>query len=109
MAARKTSRADVQVGRFYELQQELSATRRGPYQLTEAISIPPLTLAQSRAIRKANSDDEQLKILLGEHFAAIIALYDDRPLDEWLAFQNDLYAHFFGQGARELPGGSSGS
>ncbi len=34
---------------------------------------------------------------------------DDRPLDEWVAFQTELQEHFYGKGAADLPGGSTGS
>ncbi|QIS16596.1 hypothetical protein [Nocardia arthritidis] len=109
MATRKSSTAAEAVGRFFEIQQELSDRRRGPYQLTKDIVIQPMTRRQAIAMRDAEGDEEQLKILLGGQYEAIAALYDDRPFDEWVAFQRDLYAHFYGAGAAELPGGSSGS
>lgn len=96
-------------GRFFEIQQELSGKRRGPYQLTADIAIQPLTRKQARALRETDDEDEQLAILLGDQYEAVEDLYADRPLDEWVAFQNDLYAHFYGEGAAALPGGSSGS
>lgn len=96
-------------GRFFEIQQELSVKRRGPYHLTADIAIQPLTRKQARALRETNDEDEQLAILLGDQYDAVENLYADRPLDEWVAFQNDLYAHFYGEGATALPGGSEGS
>ncbi|MFI5775980.1 hypothetical protein [Nocardia sp. NPDC051570] len=96
-------------GRFFEIQQELAAKRRGPYHLTADIAIQPLTRRQARRLRETDDEEEQLAILLGDHYEAVEDLYADRPLDEWVAFQNDLYAHFYGEGAAELPGGSSGS
>ncbi|MFE3754559.1 hypothetical protein ACFXO9_09655 [Nocardia tengchongensis] len=97
------------VGRFYELQQELSPRRRAPYRLTADIAIPPVTRGQLKALRSTNDDDEQMAIVLGEHADAVEELFADLPSDEWFAFQRDLYAHLFGQGSSELPGGSSGS
>ncbi|MFI6168847.1 hypothetical protein ACIBCN_18850 [Nocardia sp. NPDC051052] len=96
-------------GRLWEIQQELAARRRGPYVLTADISIQPLTRRQAKAIRAATNEDDQLRILLGDQHDAIEALFDDRPLDEWVMFQRDLQNHFYGDGASELPGGSVGS
>ncbi|MFI9506975.1 hypothetical protein [Nocardia sp. NPDC052566] len=108
MATRKSVPSE-EVGRFYELQQELAERRRAPYRLTKDIVIQPMTRKQARAMRDAEGDDAQLRILLGDQFGAVEALYDERPFDEWIAFQRDLYAYFYGAGSTELPGGSSGS
>lgn len=96
-------------GRFYELQREVAAVRRGPYMLTDEIVIAPLTRRQALALSEEPDEERQLAIALGESYAAVVELFDERPLDEWTAFQQDLYAFFFGEGARELPGGSGGS
>lgn len=96
-------------GRFYELQQELAPRRRAPYRLTDDIAIAPVTRSQVLALRRTASDDEQMIIVLGDQYEAVEKLFADRPLDEWFAFQKDLYAHLFGQGSAELPGGSQGS
>ncbi|MBF6332374.1 hypothetical protein [Nocardia transvalensis] len=96
-------------GRFFEIQAEVAARRRGPYVLTPDIVIQPITRGQAKAMREARDENEQLRILLGEHADAVEALFDDRPLDEWVAFQRDLQQHFYGQGATEIPGGSQGS
>lgn len=96
-------------GRFFEIQQELSSKRRGPYQLTADILIQPITRRQMRMLREEQDEDKQLAIVLGEHYEAVEELFADRPLDEWLTFQDDLNAFFFGEGAAELPGGSEGS
>ncbi|WP_330185003.1 hypothetical protein OHB26_16310 [Nocardia sp. NBC_01503] len=107
---KQTPAADNEgVGRFYELQQELSARRRAAYQLTADIAIPPVTRGQLKALRSTRDDDEQMTIVLGEHADAVEELFADRPSDDWYAFQRDLYAHLFGQGSAELPGGSEGS
>jgi hypothetical protein len=97
------------VGRFHELQQELTPQRRAPYRLTADIAIPPVTRGQLKALRATYDDDEQMAIVLGAHAVAVENLFADRPVDDWYAFQRDLYAHLFGQGAAELPGGSAGS
>jgi hypothetical protein len=108
--ARKTSAPGTSdEGRFYEIQQELSRKRRGPYWLTGDIAVQPITRRQAKAMREAETEDEQLAVLLGDQYEAIEALFDDRPIDEWVAFQEDLYAHFFGEGSTALPGGSEGS
>lgn len=96
-------------GRFYELQQELAPNRRAAYRLTDDISIPPVTRGQLLALRSTHNDDEQMAIVLGDQYEAVEKLFAERPLDEWYAFQQDLYAHLFGQGSQELPGGSQGS
>ncbi|WP_405164722.1 hypothetical protein OG203_06285 [Nocardia sp. NBC_01499] len=97
------------VGRFHQLQRELSPRHRAAYRLTADIAIPPVTRGQLKALRSTRDDDEQMAIVLGEHAAAVEELFADRPVDEWFAFQRDLYAHLFGAGAAELPGGSEGS
>ncbi|MFI9508426.1 hypothetical protein [Nocardia sp. NPDC052566] len=110
MATTSEAAAKAEVGgRFHELQQELAPRRRAPYRLTDDIAIAPVTRGQLLALRRTNNDDEQMVIVLGDQYEAVEALFADRPLDEWLAFQKDLYAHLFGQGSSELPGGSSGS
>lgn len=103
------SHSDQAAGRFHELQSELAPTRRTPYRLTADITIAPVTRAQVLALRKTRDDDEQMAIVLGDQYEAVEALFADRPHEEWGAFQSDLYAHLFGQGAGELPGGSQGS
>ncbi|MEU4648168.1 hypothetical protein [Nocardia fluminea] len=112
-APRKTSTATKVAGgdegRFYEIQRELAAKRRGPYHLTADIAIQPLTRRQARMLAETDDEEDQLRILLGEVYEAVDDLFADRPIDEWVAFQNDLYAHFYGEGAMELPGGSEGS
>jgi hypothetical protein len=96
-------------GRFYEIQRELAAKRRGPYHLTADIAIQPLTRRQARLLAETDDEEQQLRILLGDAYDAVDDLFADRPIDEWVAFQNDLYAHFYGEGAMELPGGFEGS
>ncbi|PXX65399.1 hypothetical protein DFR70_104463 [Nocardia tenerifensis] len=96
-------------GRFFELRQELAPRRRAPYRLTEDITIAPVTRGQVLALRQVRDDDQQMAIVLGDQHEAVEELFAERPLDEWYAFQRDLYAHMFGQGATELPGGSEGS
>ncbi|MCU1644566.1 MAG: hypothetical protein JWN03_4841 [Nocardia sp.] len=96
-------------GRFYEIQRELASKRRGPYHLTADVAIQPLTRRQARLLAEIDDEEEQLRILLGDAYDAVDDLFADRPIDEWVAFQNDLYAHFYGEGAMELPGGSEGS
>ncbi|WP_032380952.1 hypothetical protein [Rhodococcoides fascians] len=96
-------------GRFFEIREELDKKRRGPYVLTKDIVINPITRRQAREIRNAKNEDEQLKIILGDNFDAVEALYDDLELDDWVEFQKDLQNHFYGNGATEVPGGSEGS
>lgn len=109
-------------GAFHRLTQELSAARRGPYQLTADIAIQPPTRRMMREVKKVPGDDEaQLAILLGAtkdpeteefvggQYQAVEDLFADEDIRLWLAFQKDLVEHFFGKGATELPGGSSGS
>ncbi|WP_306358700.1 MULTISPECIES: hypothetical protein [unclassified Nocardia] len=106
---RKNAPAAPPEGRFYELQQEVAARRRGPYRLTGDIVIEPLTLGQAKQVRDAKTEDDKLRAVLGSHYEAVEALYVDQPLDEWIAFQRDLFTWFYGDGAVEVPGGSQGS
>lgn len=109
MAPSRKSTSISDEGRFYEIQQELSRKRRGPYFLTSDIAIQPMTRRQAKALRETQDEEQQLAIILGDQHEAVEALFDDRPIDEWIAFQEDLYAHFFGEGSSALPGGSEGS
>ncbi|WP_037162446.1 hypothetical protein [Rhodococcoides fascians] len=111
MATARTKTAGLSdEGRLYEIREELDKKRRGPYILTSDIHIQPLTRGQARKLREARGDeDAQLKIILGEHFDAVNAIYDELPLDEWIEFNKDLNEHFYGRGATEVPGGSTGS
>lgn len=99
----------VESGRFYEIRDQVSGNRRGPYKLTEDIVFPEMT---PRLMRQYNAEEDLTKkmhVLLGGHFEDVEALYDERPIEEWNAFLRDLRAHYFGQGAEDIPGGSNGS
>jgi hypothetical protein len=109
MATPKKTPGISDIGRLHEIQEQAAAESRGPYVLTEDIIIEPLTRRQARTMRAAKSEAEQLEILLGGNREAIEELFDDRDLKEWIIFQKNLQAHFYGPGASELPGGSTGS
>ena len=99
----------VETGRLYEIRAELASKRKGPYVLTEDISIAPPTFKTIKKLRTAKDDEQRLAIILGDDKDAIEALFDDRPFDEWLEFQKDLFEHLYGKGVLALPGGSQGS
>lgn len=105
----KATKGMSDVGRLHEIRAEMESKRRGPYVLTADITIPELTRGQAKRMRNAKTEDEQMDILLGEQREAIEALYDDRPLTEWVAFQRDLQEHYYGAGVLGVPGGSQGS
>lgn len=107
MAVKRTPKE--QVGRFYELRDQLPEQRKSAYQLTEDITVPVMTRRIAREFDAAETSEDKLKVLLGDQYDAIIELYDDRPIAEWRAFQEDLYEHLFGKGSSQLPGGSEGS
>lgn len=110
MSTRTTPQADAEPeGRFYALMQELAPARRRPYRLTADLVLPQPTAKQVRAFRAATTEDEQFKALAGDAYSAVMDLFDDQPYDVWRAFTKDYYEHYFGNGAQELPGGSSGS
>lgn len=109
MAGKKTEDEQVREGRFYELQDQLAPARRGHYRLTPEIVLPMPTRKQLKAFRNAGDDEAKIAALLGEQYHDVDELFEDRPADEWLAFQRDYYDHFFGAGAAALPGGSQGS
>ncbi|NKZ84542.1 hypothetical protein GS982_20330 [Rhodococcus hoagii] len=105
----KETKGMSDVGRLHEIRAELESKRRGPYVLTADIVIPEMTRGQAKKMRLAKNEDEQLDIMLGDQREAIEALYDERPLTEWVAFQRDLQEHYYGAGVTGLPGGSQGS
>lgn len=106
---KKTDDTVVETGRLYEIRAELAAKRKGPYVLTEDISIAPPTFKKIKTLRTAKNDEERLAIILGDDRDAIEALFDDQPFDEWIEFQKDLMEHMYGKGVLALPGGSQGS
>jgi hypothetical protein len=110
MAGKKTEDGQTpeqaREGRFYELQDQLAPARRGHYQLTPDIVLAMPTRRHLKAFRNAPDDESKIAALLGERYTEVDALFEDRPADEWLAFQRDYYDHFFGAGAAALPGGS---
>lgn len=120
MPPRKKEPADDKpVGRFYELRDQVAGNRRGAYRLTEDIAFPELTYSRVKEYTAAPTNEEKTRLLLGGHYEgdevvgghydAVEALYSDRPIEEWQAFMVDVRAHYFGQGAQEIPGGSNGS
>jgi hypothetical protein len=96
-------------GRLYEIQREVAAKRKGAYHLVDDIYVQPLTRGQAKAMRKAQGEEAQLRILLGDSYDRIDALFDDKPIDEWVAFQQDMKEHFYGKGVDAVAGGSQGS
>lgn len=94
------------VGRFFELQQEVSVPE--PYVLTSRISISAPTRDQVAQLRNLEGDAAD-RAILGEHADAIFELYAERPVQEWEAFTRDLYEHFFGAGVGDVEGKSGPS
>lgn len=95
------------IGRFYDLQREVPLPE--PYVLTEDIVITPLTKRQFKAIQEATDEEAIGRISLGDHYDAIEALYDDRPLGEWQAFLVEVNEYLFGKGVGQAPGKSEES
>jgi hypothetical protein len=85
------------IGRFYELQQEVSIPE--DYVLTSKIRIKAPTRTQMIAFRNAPPGEESDRAFLGDAADAVLELYADRPEQEWLAFTQDVYKHFAGPGA----------
>ena len=109
MPPRKKDAEPVESGRFYELRDEVAGQRRGVYKLTDDIVFPEMTRRLLKDWLAADTEDEKARILFGDHLEEIEDLYADRPIEEWAAFMRDVRAHYFGQGAEQLPGGSQGS
>lgn len=95
------------IGRFYELQQEVSVP--GPYVLTSKITIYPPTREQVVALGSNPEGEAADRVILGEHADAVFELYAKRPVQEWEAFTTDLYKHFFGKGSDDVEGKSEPS
>lgn len=98
--------ADDHIGRFYQLQREVAPKRKGPYQLTADIFLTMPSKDSVDQFREAATTEDKFRALLGDSYEAVDALFGPEGQDLWLAFQADFYAHFFGQGANQLPGGS---
>lgn len=85
------------IGRFYDLQQEISVPE--DYVLTSKIRIKAPTRKQMIMFRNAPPGEESDRAYLGEQADAVFELFGDRPEQEWLAFTQDLFKHFNGPGA----------
>lgn len=85
------------VGRFYELQQEVSIPE--DYVLTAKIKIKAPTREQMIAFRNSDGGEASDRAFLGDQADAVFELYAKRPEQEWQAFAEDLYKHFIGAGA----------
>ena len=99
--------AGQRIGRFYELQKETAVPE--PYVLTSDVKIKAPTRRQMIALRKATTDEEIERAILGEHAEKIFEMYADRPDAEYEAFAKELREHLFGKGVDDVAGGSEGS
>lgn len=99
----------IEEGRFFEIRDQVAGQRRGAYKLTNDIAFPEMTRTLLKQWHAAETQEEKIKILLGNKIEEVEELYADRPIEEWVAFLKDVRAHYFGQGAEEIPGGSNGS
>ncbi|WP_433568061.1 hypothetical protein ACQP1O_43235 (plasmid) [Nocardia sp. CA-151230] len=95
------------IGRFYDLQQEIDVPK--PYVLTEDITISPLTRRQFIEIETAENETAAERIIFGEQYDAVIALFEDQPYAVWHAFTRDINRHLFGLGVEQAPGKSEES
>lgn len=95
------------IGRFYELQKEVSVPE--PYVLTSKITITAPTREQMVALRSMPDGEAADRAVLGDQADAVFELYSKRPIQEWEAFVTDLYAHFFGKGGNDVEGKSEPS
>ncbi|MFC9432683.1 hypothetical protein [Nocardia sp. NPDC057030] len=95
------------VGRYYDLIKEVEVP--DDYVLTRDIVIKAPTRAQMIALRQSSTDEEFDRAFLGDSYDAVVALFADRPEQEWNAFAADVHKHFYGAGAGEVPGKSGES
>ncbi|MEV0357104.1 hypothetical protein AB0H71_13685 [Nocardia sp. NPDC050697] len=95
------------IGRFYELQQEVDVPE--PYVLTSKIKIPPPTRKQMVAFRAATNEADMERALFGDRYDDIAELFGDRPEQEYTAFANEVWKHFFGRGINDVEGKSGES
>lgn len=80
-----------------------------PIVLTENITIFPPTRAQMREIVANEGDQEaQDRVLFGEKYDAIIALFDDQPYQLWNKFAKHVREAYFGAGSSDVEGKSQG-
>ncbi|MEU2013110.1 hypothetical protein [Nocardia sp. NPDC019302] len=102
-----TTARNKPIGRFYELQKEVSVPE--DYVLTSKIRIKQPTRRQMHAFRSAQSSDEADRAFLGDQADAVFELYADRPDQEWQAFISDVWEHFYGPGVGDVEGKSEQS
>lgn len=94
MATRRTTAE--QVGRFYELREEVPIPE--DYVLTEKIRIKNPSRKQMIEFWDSVGQDRD-RALLGDQADAVFALYENEPNQLFQRMINDLLNHFFGTGA----------
>lgn len=94
-------------GRLYLLQQEVELPQ--PYVLNSEITIKPPSHAQMRDLKAAKTDAESNRVILGDQFEAVEALFKERPFQLWEAFWADIAKQFLGPGADDVEGKSQDS
>lgn len=92
---------------YFELSTEVAVPTpiRVPTAQFGDIIIAPPTRRQVREIQ-ATGGDESNKALFGANYDALVAHFDDLPVQHWDSFIGDVSTHFFGPGADASPGKS---
>ena len=93
-------------GRFAELRAEVSTE---PYVLTDEIKIPPMSRSQVEKYLAATNMEEKFKVMFGDQYEAIKALFADEHHEIWTAFVREIGDFMWGKKADDVPGGSSDS
>lgn len=105
----KATEDEAPIGRLAKLKAEAAKkeAEKEPYVLTEDIIIDPIGYDTAMAIANAQSNDEVVRIVLGDQYEDVMSLFKGGSLELWREFQRDFTDWLWGVGTSEEPGGSS--
>lgn len=72
--------------------------------VTEDLEIPVPTRDQMVDYSSAETPDDRLRAIYGDHYDEIIDLFNGEPIHIWKAFHEHVLEQFFGKGADEVEG-----
>ncbi len=107
MAPPRKNIARQNIGRLYDLQREVEVPE--PYVLTSKITLHAPTRMQMIRMRDAETEDDADRAFFGDHYDAVMELFQTQPAAIWTAFIKDVSDHFFGPGSTDVEGKSEES
>jgi hypothetical protein len=78
---------------FEQLQEDVKAPE--PLVVTDDITLYCPTKKQLEESQKQTSEEDSNRILIGEHYDALLALFENEPPHRWAEFNKIYLNHFF--------------